>query len=523
MTQAPPSSPPGPPGSNLPEYTVGELSTALKRTVEDRYGHVRVRGEISQPKRHSSGHVYLRLKDTQAVLDAVVWRGVAGRLAVVPEEGLEVVCTGRVTTYAQRSQYQLIVESMELAGEGALLKMLEERRRRLAAEGLFDQDRKRPIPTLPETIGVVTSPTGAVIRDILHRLEDRFPRPVLLWPVAVQGEAAAAQIAGAIAGFDALAPDGPVRRPDVLIVARGGGSLEDLMPFNEEVVVRAVAACGIPVIAAVGHETDTTLIDHAADRRAPTPTAAAEMAVPVRAELTAGLLDQDRRRIAAMARLLAERRLRVEGLARGLGDPQRLLENAVQRLDDRSERLIQAARTGVDRRFGRVRESAARVPSPERWLAEARRRLADAERRLTDAATHVPARLLRQFAPVADRWSREPVDRRLGAGRDRAAELDDRRQAAADRLLADRRSRLQSLGQLLDSFSYENVLKRGYVVVRDSEDVPVTDPDVLAPGAEVKLQFHGRRLVDALIRGRRRAKAAKRSSAPRTPDQGKLL
>ena len=523
MTQAPPASPPGPPGSNLPEFTVGELSTALKRTIEDGYGHVRVRGEISQPKRHSSGHVYLRLKDTQAVLDAVVWRGVAARLAVVPEEGLEVICTGRVTTYAQRSQYQLIVESMELAGEGALLKMLEERRRRLAAEGLFDQERKRPIPTLPETIGVVTSPTGAVIRDILHRLEDRFPRPVLLWPVAVQGEAAAAQIAGAIAGFDALAPDGPVRRPDVLIVARGGGSLEDLMPFNEEVVVRAVAACRIPVIAAVGHETDTTLIDHAADRRAPTPTAAAEMAVPVRAELMADLLDQDRRRVAAMARLLAEGRLRVDGLARGLGDPQRLLENAVQRLDDRSERFVQAARIGIDRRLSRVREAAARIPSPERWLAEARRRLADAERRLVDAAAHVPARLARQLAPLAGRWTREPVDRRLGAGRDRVAELGDRHRAAAHRLLADRQARLQSLGQLLESFSYENVLKRGYVVVRDADDAPVTDPGALAPGDEVRLQFHGRRLVEALIRGRRRATGNKRQPAPQTPAQGKLL
>ncbi|HSK41782.1 MAG TPA: exodeoxyribonuclease VII large subunit, partial [Arenibaculum sp.] len=280
-------------GSNLPEVTVGELSRRLKRTIEETFGYVRVRGEISQPKRHGSGHVYLRLKDEAAVIEAVCWKGTAARLSVRPEEGLEVVCTGRLTTYPGRSQYQLVIETMELAGEGALLKMLEERKRRLAAEGLFDPGRKKPLPFLPDVIGVVTSPTGAVIRDILHRLADRFPRHVLIWPVAVQGEAAASQVAAAIEGFNRLpeAGAGPVPRPDLLIVARGGGSLEDLMPFNEEVVVRAAAASRIPLISAVGHETDTTLIDYAADRRAPTPSAAAEMAVPVRVEILAQVMD----------------------------------------------------------------------------------------------------------------------------------------------------------------------------------------------------------------------------------------
>ncbi len=258
-------------GHNMPEFSVSEISSALKRMVEGEFGHVRVRGEISGFKRAASGHLYMVLKDENAVLDAVCWRGTAGRLTAAPEDGLEVIATGRLTTYAGRSKYQIVIESLELAGEGALLKLLEERRKKLAAEGLFDEERKRPIPFLPEIIGVVTSPTGAVIRDILHRLADRFPRHVLLWPVLVQGDGAAAQIAAAIEGFNGLKPGGEVPRPDLLIVARGGGSLEDLWAFNEEVVVRAAAGSAIPLISAVGHETDTTLIDFASDRRAPPP------------------------------------------------------------------------------------------------------------------------------------------------------------------------------------------------------------------------------------------------------------
>ena len=297
-----------PPGGNLPEFSVSELSQALKRVVEGNFEHVRVRGEISGFKRAGSGHLYMSLKDENAVMDAVCWRGVAGRLQIQPEDGLEVIAVGRLTTYPARSRCQIVIEQLELAGEGALLKLLEARRRKLAAEGLFDQERKRPLPFLPEVIGVVTSPSGAVIRDILHRLADRFPRRVLLWPVLVQGEDAAAQVAAAIEGFNKLAPGGAVPRPDLLIVARGGGSLEDLWSFNEEIVVRAAAASEIPLISAVGHETDTTLIDFAADRRAPTPTAAAEIAVPVRAELLADVMDYSRRMVAGAARLLDERR-----------------------------------------------------------------------------------------------------------------------------------------------------------------------------------------------------------------------
>ncbi|HEY3145996.1 MAG TPA: exodeoxyribonuclease VII large subunit, partial [Dongiaceae bacterium] len=327
---------------NLAELTVSELSNAIRRTLESGFERVRVRGEISGFKRAGSGHLYLQLKDDAAAIKAVVWRSTAVRLGLAPEDGMEVVATGRITSYAERSEYQLVIDRIELAGVGALLKMLEDRKKKLAAEGLFDVARKRPLPLLPEVIGVVTSPSGAVIRDILHRLADRFPCHVLIWPVVVQGEGAAQQVANAIRGFNALTPNGPgagkVPRPDVLIVARGGGSLEDLMAFNEEIVVRAAAASTIPLISAVGHETDTTLIDFASDRRAPTPTAAAEMAVPVRADLIAEVTQCGQRLARAAARKIAEHRLMVEGLGRGLPDPVRLIQDKIQQLDHWIER-----------------------------------------------------------------------------------------------------------------------------------------------------------------------------------------
>ncbi len=327
------------PGDNAAPFTVSEISGALKREVEGRFGHVRVRGEISGFKRAPSGHCYLALKDDRAVLDAVLWKGQAGRLPFAPEDGLEVIATGKLTTYPGRSKYQLVVERLEVAGEGALMQLLEARRRALAAEGLFAEDRKKRLPYLPKTIGVVTSPAGAVIRDILHRLADRMPSHVLVWPVIVQGEGAAEQVARAIRGFDAIETGGPIARPDLVIVARGGGSIEDLWAFNEETVVRAVAYCAIPLISAVGHETDTTLCDFAADVRAPTPTAAAEIAVPVRAELLASLMQGSLRAGRAVRRLHERLTERLTALARLLPRRESLFAPQARRVDELAERL----------------------------------------------------------------------------------------------------------------------------------------------------------------------------------------
>ncbi|MBT4940472.1 MAG: exodeoxyribonuclease VII large subunit, partial [Rhodospirillaceae bacterium] len=357
------------PGDNRPIFSISEISQALKRTVEENFSHVRVRGEISRYTLARSGHMYMTLKDENSVLDAVCWRGTVSRLAVTPEDGMEVIATGRLTTYPGRSNYQIVIEQLEVAGEGALLKLLEDRRKKLLAEGLFAEERKKPLPYLPGCIGVVTSPTGAVIRDILHRLDDRFPSHVLLWPTNVQGEGAAEQIAAGIEAFNRISEGGDVARPDLIIVARGGGSLEDLWSFNEEVVVRAAAASDIPLISAVGHETDTTLIDFASDKRAPTPTAAAEMAVPVRADLMAAIADDGVRLQRAMNRSLEEHNREIEGLARGLPDPRRLAEEATQRLDDRSERLLNAKGIYFDGLASDVARLAAGLVSPAQQIA----------------------------------------------------------------------------------------------------------------------------------------------------------
>lgn len=330
------------------EYSVSEISFAIKRCVETTFQQVRVKGEIFGAKRADSGHWYLALKDANAVLSAVCWKGVALSLPVKIEDGLEVVATGRITTFAGKSSYQLVIERLEVAGAGALLKLLEERKQQFLKEGLFDASHKKPIPYLPRVIGVVTSASGAVIRDIIHRVRDRFPSHIIVWPTPVQGDGAAEKIAAAIRGFDSLKSDTNILRPDVLIVARGGGSLEDLWPFNEEVVIRAVYDCKIPVISAVGHETDTMLIDYVADKRAPTPTGAAEFAVPVKSELGAQLLMLDSRRMHAMTRYIGNLRQMFEAIARGVPNLSQILADHRQRFDDRIERLKNAVKVLTD-------------------------------------------------------------------------------------------------------------------------------------------------------------------------------
>lgn len=483
--------------SNLPELSVTELSLALKRTVEDAFSYVRVRGEISGFKRAASGHMYMALKDADSVIDGVCWRGMASKLSVKPEDGLEVVVTGKLTTYPGRSKYQVVIESMELAGEGALLKLLEERKKALAAEGLFEADRKRPVPFLPRVIGVVTSPTGAVIRDILHRLADRFPRHVLLWPVMVQGDGAAEQVARAIAGFNALPADGGVPRPDVLIVARGGGSLEDLWAFNEEIVVRAAADSDIPLISAVGHETDTTLIDFASDRRAPTPTAAAEMAVPVRSDLIAMVRDLDRRGLGAMTRQLQQQARHVEGLGRGLPRPDSLLQVASQRLDDFAERLSLGWQGGYKERSQRLALAGSRLRSPREVLDHKGERLAGVADRLGLALNQ---------------------SRQRAASRYEHSRLGERLEVVGRRLLDERAERLEQLGFRLENLSYKSVLNRGYAVVKDAEGGLVSSAKALDYGETVSIEFQDGD-VDAMIGVDSFASAvtSKRQPQPKSP------
>lgn len=351
-------------GDNAAPLSISEISALLKRTVEDRFGYVRLRGELSGVKRAASGHLYCALKDDKAVIDGVMWRGGAQRLAFRPEDGIEVIATGKLTTYPGRSKYQIVIETMEIAGEGALLALLEKLRARLAAEGLFAPERKRALPFLPRTIGVVTSPTGAVIRDILHRLADRFPSHVLVWPVLVQGEGAAQQVANAVRGFSEIRPGGPVPRPDLIIIARGGGSIEDLWSFNEEAVVRAVAECSIPVISAVGHETDTTLCDYAADRRAPTPTAAAEMAVPVRTELMDQIDGYAMRMRRSALRPMSLGRERLDARVQRLPKPDAILAAKAQKLDEFSERLRRGLRDEAAAKRERLNSVAAKLSLP---------------------------------------------------------------------------------------------------------------------------------------------------------------
>ena len=440
---------------NTPEFTVSELSQAVKRTIEDGFGYVRVRGEISGYRgQHSSGHAYFSLKDEGARIDAVVWRGSFGKLRFKPEEGMEVIAIGRLTTFPGKSSYQIVIESLEPAGVGALMALLEERKKKLAAEGLFDPARKRRLPYLPRVIGVVTSPTGAVIRDILHRISDRFPVHVVVWPVRVQGETSAREVTDGIRGFNALPEAGyrGIPKPDVIIVARGGGSLEDLWSFNEEIVVRAAAESAIPLVSAVGHETDWTLIDHAADLRAPTPTGAAEMVVPVKADLI----------------------------------------DAVDRL---GVRLSGAVRRGVERRRVELRSAARALPDLRNLLGVPRQRLDIAGNRLGQALVAAARLKGTALARVAGRLTPQTLVRALGIGRERLGRLAERRDRAIGVAIARRRDRLEGLAPLLRTLSYQSVLGRGFALVRDDEGRPIRSAAAIAAGARLGIEFADGRIA----------------------------
>ena len=462
-------------GDNAAPLSVSEVSAALKRTVEERFSFVRLRGELSGVKRAASGHFYCSLKDENARIDGVMWKGQVSRLSFRPEDGIEVVVTGKITIYPGRSTYQIVIERMEIAGEGALLALLAKTRARLEADGLFAAERKRALPYLPRVIGVVTSPTGAVIRDILHRLADRFPVHVLVWPVLVQGQDAAAQVAAALRGFSALASGGAVPRPDVVIVARGGGSVEDLWAFNEEAVVRAIAECTIPVISAVGHETDTTLADFAADLRAPTPTAAAELAVPVREELLAQLGELALRQRRAVVRPLALGRERLAARVQRLPRPELLLAGYVQRLDEQGERLRRGLAERAAAARTRLQASAGRLSLPL-----LRGRLDHARQRLAGARL-VPALVLRR--------------------------------------IAEHRARSEALGRMIEQLSPARVLARGYAIVRGEDGSPVLRAAEARKAGALEIEFADGRLGVGAAAAARPARPAR--MVP--PEQGKLL
>ncbi|MDW4499856.1 exodeoxyribonuclease VII large subunit [Sulfitobacter sp. D35] len=504
---------------NTPEFSVSELSGAIKRVIEGEFGFVRIKGEVGRVSRPRSGHVYLDLKDDRAVISGVMWKGVAARQQTQPEEGMEVVATGRLTTFPGQSKYQIIIEDIRPAGLGALMALLEKRRTQLAAEGLFDAGRKKALPYLPEVIGVVTSPSGAVIRDILHRLRDRFPRKVLIWPVAVQGERCAPEVARAIRGFNALTPGGALPRPDLLIVARGGGSVEDLWGFNEEAVVRAAADSAIPLISAVGHETDTTLVDLAADRRAPTPTAAAEMAVPVRHELMAALDGFGARMSQSLSQTLVRRSQRLRDMSRALPRPDSLLDGPRQRLDARGTQLGPALIAGVQKR-----KVALATKSGSLRPAALRRAVADEGRHLRQLAARLAPALARQ---VAER--RERLDDRVARFRPDTLTRDTARKTEAFAAVSGRlgkagaaqvstlRQRLTALDRLRETLGYKATLRRGYAVVRDGADRLLTTKEAAAEASGLEIEFADGRLKLA------GGKVSAKSAGGKTPEQGSLF
>ncbi|MEZ2132612.1 MULTISPECIES: exodeoxyribonuclease VII large subunit [unclassified Sinorhizobium] len=521
--------------SNLTEYSVSELSGSIKRTVENAFDQVRVRGEISGYRGpHSSGHAYFALKDDRARIDAVVWKGTFSRLKFRPEEGMEVIATGKVTTFPGSSKYQIVIEALEPAGAGALMALLEERKRKLSAEGLFDAARKRRLPFMPKVIGVVTSPTGAVIRDILHRISDRYAVHVIVWPVKVQGDGSGEEVANAIRGFNELPPESGIARPDVLIVARGGGSLEDLWSFNDEVVVRAAAASAIPLISAVGHETDWTLIDYAADVRAPTPTGAAEMAVPVKAELDAQMANLAARLQGCMNRHMDQRRQSLRALLRALPSLDQLLALPRRRFDE--------AAAGLGRGLGlntlNKRRSFERTAShlrPEMLssrIAEKRQVVGDrimrAERIVERKVTEFKNRVSSANASLRNVPAR--LQAQTGRTRDHLANLSRHADTAVRHQLVRARGEIVAQDRMLQSLSYKNVLKRGYAVIRDEDDRPVSQAAALEPGTTIAIEFADGRVAavtdgagDVSSAPAQKKKATRQTETAGPPKQGSLF
>lgn len=530
--------------TNATEYTVSEISGALKRTVEDAFGNVRVRGEISGYRGpHSSGHAYFSLKDDRARIEAVIWKTTFARLKFRPEEGMEVIARGRLTTYPNSSKYQIVIESLEPAGAGALMALLEERKRRLAAEGLFDETRKRPLPFMPCTIGVVTSPTGAVIRDIIHRIADRFPVHLVVWPVRVQGETTGAEVAAAVAGFNAAEPGGAVPRPDLIIVARGGGSLEDLWGFNDEGIVRAVAASTIPVISAVGHETDWTLIDLVADRRAPTPTGAAEMAVPVKADLEAEVARLSARLKGCVSRHLDSRRQGLKALTRVLPGPDQIFAMPRRRLDEASGRLARAAEVGLGarrQRFAALRLTpdtlSRRLQENGRLLSRAgsqlertssvcmaaRRQKLAALRLSPDTLIRRTAEQRRRFERDAARVSSTALMRRLASGATTSGALGQRADTAFLRLVEKAQSRLGQAVRLAQTLSYRGVLERGFALVTREDGSILKTSAEARPGDAITLTLADGEL-GAVISGTAAPRKASPRPKPAKLDQGSLF
>ncbi|WP_298256931.1 exodeoxyribonuclease VII large subunit [uncultured Litoreibacter sp.] len=501
------------PGRNEPEFTVTEIAGAVKRTIEGQFGRVRIKGEVGRVMIARSGHVYLDLKDDRAVLASIIWKGQAAKMAIRPEEGMEVVAIGKLTTFPGQSKYQMVIEEIRPAGVGALMAMLEKRKALLESEGLFDASRKKRIPYLPEIIGVVTSPQGAVIRDILHRLRDRFPRKVLIWPVAVQGEACAPQVTAAINGFNALTSGGALPRPDLIIVARGGGSIEDLWGFNEEAVARAAAASDIPLISAVGHETDTTLIDYVSDLRAPTPTAAAEHAVPVRLELLAAVDSYGARMAQALTGMVGARKQRLADVSRALPRREELTQVARQRFDIAGGRLDASLKAGAAAK----RLAFEKAVSPLRPSILARQtdrmkaRLNQASDKLAVALDRRAERSRAQFDRVAAGLSPNGLSRDLTLQRDRLARATRAASQAGQGQVLNWRSNMEKLDRLRETLGYQATLQRGYAVVWDGDKV-VTDSKAAKKAAALEVQFKDARIPVGA--------AAKPAPKPKPPKSG---